>query len=303
MNACDQDHKFTRHYGFTIAGFYSRQESCKNALWGYERYWFETEKGVFSVLAKFGRWLEALWSPWDLSSEFGTAGREYKLTNSSHKSSTFVFLAMWPKKKRGGARGVGLSDFFPWSTRMGIVVHSGIGIQYDGEFGLALESKNHKTAWVVDGILVFRRILVKESVLFPTGLWYRPSSPGKGWAGRLGISAYTYLCFRYKHSLPGSPGGRFGYKTDEAKEEQIQKKALIHSWCSNDWKSRIDICWLVYQTCCIRHFTRNVILSLYSILFGIDDDCAGRRVGDRGQGLLKPSSRDSSLEPLGVEYG
>lgn len=104
------------------------------------------------------------------------------------------------------------------------MVHSGIGIQYDGEFGLALESKNHKTAWVVDGILVFRRILVKESVLFPTGLWYRPSSPGKGWVGRLGISAYTYLCFRYKHSLPGSPGGRFGYKTGEAKEEQIQKK-------------------------------------------------------------------------------
>lgn len=59
------------------------------------------------------------------------------------------------------------------------MVHSGIGTQYDGEFGLALESKNHKTAWVVDGILVFRRILVKESVLSPTGLWYRPSSSGE----------------------------------------------------------------------------------------------------------------------------
>lgn len=39
--------------------------------------------------------------------------------------------------------------------------------------------------------------------------------------GRLGISVYTYLCFRYKHSLPGSPGWRFGYKTDEAREEEI----------------------------------------------------------------------------------
>ena len=41
--------------------------------------------------------------------------------------------------------------------------------------------------------------------------------------GTLGISVYTYLCFRYKHSLPGSPGGRFGYKTDEASEEIIKK--------------------------------------------------------------------------------
>lgn len=44
---------------------------------------------------------------------FGTAGREYKLTNSSHKPLTFVFLAV---KQKGGpldGRGVGLSDFFP----------------------------------------------------------------------------------------------------------------------------------------------------------------------------------------------
>lgn len=60
------------------------------------------------------------------------------------------------------------------------MVHSGIGTQYDVQFGPALESRNHKTAWVVDGILVFRGILVRELVLFPTGLWYRPSSPVKG---------------------------------------------------------------------------------------------------------------------------
>lgn len=39
--------------------------------------------------------------------------------------------------------------------------------------------------------------------------------------GILSISVYTYLCFRYRHSLPGSPGWRFGYKTDEAREEEI----------------------------------------------------------------------------------
>ena len=46
-----------------------------------------------------------------------------------------------------------------------------------------------------------------------------PPPQERGGRGRLGISDYTYLCFRYKHSLPGSPGGRFGYKTDKAKEE------------------------------------------------------------------------------------
>lgn len=42
--------------------------------------------------------------------------------------------------------------------------------------------------------------------------------------GRLGISVYTYLCFRYKYSLPGSPGWRLGYKTDEVRVEDITKK-------------------------------------------------------------------------------
>lgn len=49
--------------------------------------------------------------------------------------------------------------------------------------------------------------------------------------GRLGISVYKYLRFRYKHSLPGSPGGRFGYKTDEARAEEIMNKKQIQSLC------------------------------------------------------------------------
>lgn len=38
----------------------------QKALGGFDRYGFETGKGVFSVLAEFGRLLEALWSPLDL---------------------------------------------------------------------------------------------------------------------------------------------------------------------------------------------------------------------------------------------
>ena len=60
---------------------------------------------------------------------------------------------------------------------------------------------------------------VRELVLFSTGLWYRPSSPDG--VRREGRNFCLYLCFRYKYSLPGSPGGSFGYKTDEARKEQI----------------------------------------------------------------------------------
>lgn len=50
--------------------------------------------------------------------------------------------------------------------------------------------------------------------------------------GRLGISVYTYLCFRYKYSLPGSPGWRLGYKTDEVRVEDITKNFQIQSQMS-----------------------------------------------------------------------
>lgn len=44
------------------------------------------------------------------------------------------------------------------------MVHSGIGTQYDCQFVLARKSRNHKTAWVVDGIVVFPGILARELV-------------------------------------------------------------------------------------------------------------------------------------------
>lgn len=111
------------------------------------------------------------------------------------------------------------------------MVHSGIGTQYDCQFVLARKSRNHKNCIGGGWHSGLPRDTCERIGFIFYGSMEWAILPKEVRGGRLGISIYTYLCFRYKHSLPGSPGWRFGYKTDEATEEEIINYPQIQSQC------------------------------------------------------------------------
>lgn len=60
------------------------------------------------------------------------------------------------------------------------MVHSDIGTQYDGQFVLALESRNHKTAWGVGWHSGLPRDTCEKIGFISYGLMVSALLPGEG---------------------------------------------------------------------------------------------------------------------------